>query len=886
MRLLKLDDSGEFGLQEFYGDDVPDYAILSHTWGDANEEVTFKDLADHTAKEKEGYKKIDFCGKQAATDNLQYFWIDTCCIDRASSAELQESINYMWRWYRESKRCYVCLSDVSKKDEDDQADDFVKEESETNHLARSTSKSTFRRSKWFTRGWTLQELIAPSSVEFFSLEGVRICDKKSMEQQIHKITGIAIRALRGDALSTFSFDERMSWAVKRNTTREEDQAYSLLGIFDIHMTLLYSEGKENAFARLEKKYREGFQTPLDARLMKIRQWLSPPDPSINYHKALKQRQADTGIWFLESDEFANWKIDAHSYIWLHGIPGCGKTILSSTILQNVLQYCVDNNEKVVAYFFFDFNDAQKQVPELMIRSLISQLSQQCVKMPTALETFFASCQSKKQPPSLDDLLEVLHQMILVFPQSYLILDALDECADRAVLMDLLETMAGWRLYNLHVLVTSRKEHDIESSLESIVEKQNTICLETKLVDKDIQKYVRGRLRDDKSLRKWQKDPIMRREIEARLMEGAHGMFRWAACQLGTLGQCCNRSQLRKSLATLPPTLDETYNRILCAIDDINSEYAVRILRWLTFSSRPLSLDEVTEVIAIDPERDPAFDGEEVLEDPADVLRICSSLVTITTIEEPGKESDDDDGLPFPSKSSNPTGQTVALAHYSVKEYLVSERCRQSQAARYSMQHTPCNEFISKCCLGYILQFSAPDSVSAETLLNFKLADYSARFWIRHAQLATSKEIKDSLTRLILKLFSTRNGAYLNWIRLCDVENSWRDPDVARKLEDVRSPLYYASFSGLIEVVRLLSLGRAGADLDAQGGEDGNALQGASRNGHIACVELLLDKGANVNRKGEKFFYNPLQTASIGGHLSVVKLLLGRGADVNAEGGYY
>lgn len=258
--------------------------------------------------------------------------------------------------------------------------------------------------------------------------------------------------------------------------------------------------------------------------MNIYQWLSPPDPSLNYQKALKQRQADTGLWFLESDEYAQWKMDPLSFLWLYGIPGCGKTVLSSTILQSILQYSADNPGKAVTYFYFDFNDAQKQLPELMIRSLISQLLQQCVKIPTTLKALFSSCENGQRQPSLDALLEVLYQMLLGFPQSYIVLDALDECSDRAVLMGLLERMAGWRLENLHILVTSRREQDIENSLESIIDEQSAICLESKLVDRDIKKYVCQRLSNDNSLKKWQKDPNIRHEIEARLMEGAHGMY--------------------------------------------------------------------------------------------------------------------------------------------------------------------------------------------------------------------------------------------------------------------------------------------------------------------------------------------------------------------------
>ena len=237
MRLLKLNTHEEFNLTEFVGDGIPEYAILSHTWGANGEEVTFKDLVDHAGMSKAGYAKIHFCGKQAASDGLQYFWVDTCCIDKSSSAELTEAINSMFRWYREAAKCYVYLSDVSIHDCD-----------RNDHL-----ELVFRESRWFTRGWTLQELIAPASVEFFCFEGKRLGDKKSLERQVHEITGIAIQALQGNPLSDFSVTERLSWAAKRKTTRKEDKAYSLLGIFDVYMPPIYGEGRESAFKRLREE---------------------------------------------------------------------------------------------------------------------------------------------------------------------------------------------------------------------------------------------------------------------------------------------------------------------------------------------------------------------------------------------------------------------------------------------------------------------------------------------------------------------------------------------------------------------------------------------------------------------------------------------------------
>lgn len=152
-------------------------------------------------------------------------------------------------------------------------------------------------------------------------------------------------------------------------------------------------------------------------------------------------------------------------------------------------------------------------------------------------------------------------------------------------------------------------------------------------------------------------------------------FRWATCQLDILGRCRNRAMLRKSLERLPSTLDQTYDHILCTIPKEDSEYAIRILRWLTFSARPLSLDEIAEALAIDIARDPTFERDEVLEDPLDVLSICPSFLVVTMQE----------GLDFRWH----TREVVVFAHYSIKEYLLSERIFEGPAARYGMQIATC-----------------------------------------------------------------------------------------------------------------------------------------------------------------------------------------------------
>ncbi|KAH8723561.1 heterokaryon incompatibility protein-domain-containing protein, partial [Phaeosphaeriaceae sp. PMI808] len=237
MRLLKYEEDGQLTITSFDDNAIPPYAILSHTWGADTEEVTFADLTTSSGKDKPGYKKIRFCGEQALRDGLKYFWIDTCCINKENPAELSLAINSMFRWYRDSARCYVYLSDVSSLTSD------------------TNPERSLQKSKWFTRGWTLQELLAPSVIEFFSHEWCKLGDKVSLKSRIHEVTAIPHEVLEGAPLSHFSVDERFRWRQNRKTKLKEDAAYSLSGIFDVDMAPIYGEGAEEAFRRLHDKIR-------------------------------------------------------------------------------------------------------------------------------------------------------------------------------------------------------------------------------------------------------------------------------------------------------------------------------------------------------------------------------------------------------------------------------------------------------------------------------------------------------------------------------------------------------------------------------------------------------------------------------------------------------
>jgi hypothetical protein len=245
MRLLQRDDGGNYTLTpDLAFDNIPSYAILSHTWGP--DEVVFADLAktQDNWQQKAGYDKIRFCAEQARRHGLRHFWVDTCCIDKSDSIELQTAINSMFRWYRDAKRCYVYLPDVSSTATAGAQD------------SATPWEKAFRGSIWFTRGWTLQELIAPVIVEFYSREGIWLGDKQSLEPQLRDITGIPARAFRGTPLSDFTIIEREAWVHNRETTIEEDMAYSLLGIFDVQMPLIYGEGRQKAQRRLREEARK------------------------------------------------------------------------------------------------------------------------------------------------------------------------------------------------------------------------------------------------------------------------------------------------------------------------------------------------------------------------------------------------------------------------------------------------------------------------------------------------------------------------------------------------------------------------------------------------------------------------------------------------------
>jgi ankyrin repeat protein len=674
MHLLQLKDNDEFSLVEYIGNNIPRYAILSHTWGPDNEEVTFQDLKNGTVKGKAGYHKIRFCGKRAARDNLQYFWVDSCCINKESSAELSEAINSMFRWYQNAEKCYVYLSDVSDSILDGD-DDFSRR-----------WKSAFKKSRWFTRGWTLQELIAPGSVEFFSREETCLGNKQSLEQTVHEITGIAIEALRGSPLSQFSNDERLSWAANRETKREEDEAYCLLGIFDISMSLLYGEGRTKAFIRLKKRIKKTSKdktskdetskdktskdktskdktskdkTSKDKTSLasKQRQKLLNSlrfDQIEARHMTIKDAHNKTCKWLLESSEYLDWlnasKLgEHHGFLWIKGKPGAGKSTLMKFALANA---CKTIKACITISFFFNARGEDIEKSTIgTYRSLLLQLLErlpapQCVFDSLNLP---ASSISTDYRWSVEVLKKLLKQVIQNLGESSVVcfIDALDECEEQQIrdMISFFEHVGELAVstgIKFRVCFASRHYPYIT------MQKHLDLVLSGQGHDQDIADYLASELKIGHS--------NLAKKIRVEVHKRAAGIFMWVVLVVKILNKEYDAGHiyaLQRRLQEIPSDLHELFRDILTR-DSHNRDELALCIQWMLFAKQPLSPEQLYFAILSGVESDVALrcDPDEITRDVVERFILSSSkgLAEITT--------------------SNI--QTVQFIHESVKDFLVKE----------------------------------------------------------------------------------------------------------------------------------------------------------------------------------------------------------------------
>ena len=633
MRLLEILPNGDFRLTpKLHDDEIPQYAILSHTWGDGRQEVTFEDMVNGLGRRKAGYEKIRFCGERAARDDLQYFWVDSCCINKSDKAEEQQAINSMFRWYRKATRCYVYLSDVS-----------TTERKQIHGLAKCTWESAFRASKWFTRGWTLQELLAPASVEFFSYDGKRLGDKSSssLQQQICEVTGVPASALQGANLSQFTDKERFSWIQCRQTKVEEDRAYSLLGIFDVELPLRYGEGSPRAFERLEKEIDK-----LNKRLRDLR----PTDPRDDKKRIEETKGGllkDSYRWILNNADFQRWRRDQQSrLLWIKGDAGKGKTMLLCGIIDELDKSMRGSTS--VSYFFCQATDLRINSATAVLRGLMYMLvSQQPSLISHVQKKYDHAGKTLFEDPNVWVALSDIFKNLLQdtdMDTIYLIVDALDECVtDLPKLLDFIVSTASST--RVKWLLSSRNEHHIEQKLRSTHE-QTRLSLELKDNAEQVSRAVHVYI-DDKLSRLWSlQDDSLRDQVRHILRQKANGTFLWVALVIQELEKPESWDPLQV-VEEVPADLQQLYARMVNQIQQLtkrNSEICRSILSITTIAYRPLHLAEIGSLCGL-----PGAISL-VTQSIRTIVAMCGSFLTIR----------DDQ---------------VYLIHQSAKDYLLSDDAR-------------------------------------------------------------------------------------------------------------------------------------------------------------------------------------------------------------------
>ena len=478
---------------------------------------------------------------------------------------------------------------------------------------------------------------------------------------------------------------------------------------------------------------------------------------------------------------------------------------------------------------------------------------------------------------------------------YMVVDALDECQDRASLLEGVKDMRSWNRGNLHIFVTSRREPEIEDTLRSFV--NDIFSLEESVIEGDIAAYIQHQLQHDVKLSNWPKET--REEIETTLVNGAKGMFRWVVCQLDAIRGCMKISLLRKALRALPKTLDETYARILGSIPEEHVEDTSRILACLICAFRPLTVEEIAETLAVVFGEESYYDIEDRLQEPRQVLIICSGLVSATEFcrrDVPNGEPRNLEGL--------------RLSHFSVKEYLTSDRIASAQISRFALKERCAHGLLANLCTTYLLWCGHkglchdPQERLELSLIPQRstFAIYAASFWFDHlrsARLDRSTPVYDKCLKMLacptllrdiimLREPRLRYKPEANFLNGFLYERVVRDNGFPTSYLSIGavSPVFYASLLGLYEIVLMLL--DSGEDVNSTGSKL-TCLAAATFFGHTKIVRLLLDKGAEVNAViklpydgPDMQVYSPtaLQCATEAGREDMVKLLLAEGADVN------
>ncbi|KAH0168095.1 Pfs, NACHT and ankyrin domain protein, partial [Aureobasidium melanogenum] len=553
----------------------------------------------------------------------------------------------------------------------------------------------------------------------------------------------------------------------------------------------------------------------------LKEWLHAPDPSTNYNRAIQQRHPGTGLWFLESEVYEGWRVEENGFLWLHGLAGCGKTVLSSSIIEDLQKHPPSPRTNLL-YFFFDFNDKEKQSHEKMIRTFIQQLYVQEEASRHILEQLFERCAGGHEQPSLTSLEDAFASMLNQAARTRVVIDALDESGQQRNTLEWLRRISTNQRSapnKLNVIITSRREYDIEFAFLKWMPERNVLPIRADDVNKDISDFVCSQIQLDQRLERWRERPNVQTEIESKLIEKANGMFRWVTCQLDTLENCLDLADLRKALDDLPDGLNGTYSRILARVDARNQEKAIAMLQLLVWAERELTLNELVDALAVrQVGKRLQYDPRNKIPVPNEIVKILPGLIVLDAKE----------------CSSTLVRVHVLLAHLSVKEYLTSDCVHETFKSHLGELNA--HIAISDMCIAHCYT-SHPESHVLDAVYHSNETDDEAKdlpwfvryvyFWPEHAKVA---QVDESASKRILK-FLTNGFAPDSPFARCILPG-----------HDV-NPLHYASSEGLSHVIAGL-LEHDAHVVDSEDKSGGTALDVATETCHEEVVRLLLLNGAS------------------------------------------
>ncbi|KAI1742781.1 ankyrin repeat-containing domain protein [Xylaria scruposa] len=628
------------------------------------------------------------------------------------------------------------------------------------------------------------------------------------------------------------------------------------------------------------------------------QWLCAFDPSEIYNAAHGKHQTGTGEWLLrDNKEFKTWETSPSSLLWVYGKAGSGKTILSSSVVKRQRERHEADPRSAFAYFFFSFSDQERQKVDVMLASLIKQLyasrsdTQQLIK-------HLGKYKERGERPDTGVFESALIDASNMFSSVSIIIDALDEFpnldGERRELLESLSRVitAMPQTHNMRIFCTSRPEPDIRATINSILSPPLRTAIDlgdnSTSINSDIGLHIDS-VFSSTSFIEWPKS--LKDEAKARLLERADGMFQYVDCQFEALRNLDTELSIRTALQQLPIGLDATYDRLFQNLDQSHHAAILRSLKWLAVSNQLLTVKELAEVFIARVDCAVPIDEAERLLKPEICLKYLSSLVTT---------------------QSDHRGTLVRLAHFSVKEYLISDRITQGPAAGFSFTESAAHMEIALLCLPYHLHRSKWSGMIVKGL---ELQRYAAENWPLHLEMVPREKWPAKVVPLAIRALAVRSQSLRILVQYIGISHDSYLLHFTRKRPDMNQwPHLYTARLGCVKLTEMLlysspelskywtwwdfdaglreaAYGRSfktvqffldrSTMVSTESDKSGSALLAAAFQGDTKIVNFLLMKCA-YGDAGSNNLGNALMAAAYMGHANIVGLLLNKGADVNTE----